>query len=95
MKNIPIYLYPTNTIGLIVNNKIMKIKINGETKELFKESVSIIELLSQEKVGNPEMVSVQKNGEFVNREEYISTLISEGDEIDFLFFMGGGQNINE
>jgi len=36
------------------------------------------------------MVSIQLNGEFVVRDDYDSTLVKEGDEVDFLYFMGGG-----
>jgi sulfur carrier protein len=36
------------------------------------------------------MVSVQLNGEFLKREEFDSTLVREKDEVDFLYFMGGG-----
>jgi len=38
------------------------------------------------------MVSIQLNGEFVVRDDYDSTLVNEGDEVDFLYFMGGGSN---
>jgi len=38
------------------------------------------------------MVSIQLNGQFVNREDFDSTKVSDGDELDFLYFMGGGQN---
>jgi len=41
-------------------------------------------------VAQPEMVSVQVNGEFLPRENFNSTLIYDGDEVDFLYFMGGG-----
>jgi sulfur carrier protein len=36
------------------------------------------------------MVSIQLNGNFVVREKYTTTQLKEGDEIDFLYFMGGG-----
>jgi sulfur carrier protein len=36
------------------------------------------------------MVSVQLNGEFVDRQQFAATMFKEGDEVDFLYFMGGG-----
>jgi sulfur carrier protein len=68
----------------------MKIKINGEQKE-FAASMSVLNLLKANKVEQPEMVSVQLNGEFVERENFESTNVKEGDEVDFLYFMGGGK----
>jgi len=37
------------------------------------------------------MVSVQLNGAFVQRTDFEQTHIQDGDEVDFLYFMGGGQ----
>ena len=36
------------------------------------------------------MVAVQINGEFVDIQNYASTYLKSGDDIDFLYFMGGG-----
>ena len=66
-----------------------KIHVNGNEQEL-EESISLIDLIKKNDVAQPEMVSVQINGEFVDREEYAKTLIKGGDEVDFLYFMGGG-----
>jgi len=67
----------------------MKITINGEAKEL-REGLSITELLVVENVEMPEMVSVQLNDEFLKQDEYAATIVKEGDDINFLYFMGGG-----
>jgi len=67
-----------------------KIQVNGKEQEYNNPSLSIIELIKLNNVSQPEMVSVQINGEFVDREEYTTTLIKDGDEVDFLYFMGGG-----
>jgi len=66
-----------------------KIQVNGNEQEV-EASISLIELIKKNDVAQPEMVSVQINGEFVDREEYAITLIKDGDEVDFLYFMGGG-----
>ncbi|GHT72415.1 thiamine biosynthesis protein ThiS [Bacteroidia bacterium] len=68
------------------------IKINGETQKV-AENLTVAELLVQNNVSQPDMVSVQLNGEFVYKENYETTKVKDGDEIDFLYFMGGGQKI--
>jgi sulfur carrier protein len=50
----------------------------------------LIDLIKANNVEQPEMVSVQVNGEFVGREDFSSFLVNSGDEVDFLYFMGGG-----
>lgn len=66
-----------------------KISVNGKAQEL-ETPISITELIKQNNVAQPEMVSIQLNGGFVNRDDFDSTLVAEGDELDFLYFMGGG-----
>jgi len=65
------------------------LKVNGKEQELI-DSLSVSGLIKLNKVAQPDMVSIQLNGDFVIRENYDSTLLKEGDEIDFLYFMGGG-----
>lgn len=68
----------------------MQITINGETEQLKKFPLSITELLEIKDVESPDMVSVQLNGEFIDRKDYSSTLLTENDSLEFLYFMGGG-----
>lgn len=49
------------------------------------------ELIKLNNVLQPEMVSVQVNEEFVDRGDFDTKTLGEGDSIDFLYFMGGGQ----
>lgn len=67
----------------------MKTVVNGKTVEL-TEKVSVQELLDYLKVEMSQYVTVQINGDFVDREDYPSRLLAEGDEVEFLYFMGGG-----
>jgi len=69
----------------------MKIKINGEDKVIDKPSLSIQDLLAIENVKMPEMVSVEHNGEMVDRANFESTQVNENDVVEFLYFMGGGR----
>ncbi|MDP2113325.1 MAG: sulfur carrier protein ThiS [Bacteroidota bacterium] len=66
-----------------------KIQVNGNEQEV-EVPISLIELIKKNDVAQPEMVSVQINGEFVDREDYTTTQVNNGDEVDFLYFMGGG-----
>jgi len=67
-----------------------KIQVNGKEQIIETASISILELIKLNKVLNADMVSVQLNGEFVDREGYSSTQLKDNDEVDFLYFMGGG-----
>ena len=65
------------------------LKINGEVQEV-SLPLSVLDIIHLNNVFQPEMVSVQRNGEFVLKDDYASTLLNDGDEVDFLYFMGGG-----
>jgi sulfur carrier protein len=66
-----------------------KIYVNGDAQEV-SLPLNVSELIKQSDVQQPDMVSVQVNEEFAEREDWDSIQISEGDKVDFLFFMGGG-----
>ncbi|RAP30335.1 thiamine biosynthesis protein ThiS [Candidatus Marinamargulisbacteria bacterium SCGC AG-414-C22] len=68
----------------------MNIKINGESESLEQTALTISELLKIKDVKMPEMVSVEHNGEMLDRENFDTTNVNDGDEIEFLYFMGGG-----
>lgn len=67
----------------------MRIVVSGQEKNLDR-AVTISTLLQELQVLMPDMVSVSVNGNFVPREEYGTRATAEGDEIEFLYFMGGG-----
>ena len=66
-----------------------KIYVNGEAQEV-SLPLNVSELISQSNVQQPEMVSVQVNEEFAEREEWEQIQLKENDKVDFLYFMGGG-----
>ena len=66
-----------------------KITVNGEAQEV-QLPLSLTELIKQNNVEQPEMVSVQVNEEFADRTEWDGIQIIDGDSVDFLYFMGGG-----
>ncbi len=63
--------------------------LNGEKKEV-NLPITVAELIKISDVAQPDMVSVQVNESFVEREDFDSLQLKEGDVIDFLYFMGGG-----
>ena len=65
------------------------ITVNGDKQEV-RLPISVSELIKINNVAQPEMVSVQVNEEFVDRDDYDTTVLNEGDSVDFLYFMGGG-----
>ena len=66
-----------------------KIIVNGESQEV-NLPLTLTELIKQNNVEQPDMVSVQVNDDFVDRTEWDGIQIKDGDSVDFLYFMGGG-----
>lgn len=69
----------------------MIITVNGEKQTLDGSEITLSELLTLNKVSEPEMVSVQINSLFVDKKDYEAKKIVENDEVAFLYFMGGGR----
>lgn len=69
----------------------MIITVNGEAINWEGSELTIADLLSLNKVEKPNMVSVQVNGAFVDKKEYGTKTVVANDEVDFLYFMGGGK----
>ena len=67
-----------------------KLIVNGEEQEVTLP-LTVSEVIKLNNVLQPEMVSVQVNEEFVERDDFSTTSLNDGDSIDFLSFMGGGQ----
>lgn len=67
----------------------MIITVAGEKKE-YKDGLTLPELIEAEKVETPEYVTVSINDEFIPTADKETTVIKDGDSIEFLYFMGGG-----
>lgn len=67
----------------------MTIVVAGEKKEV-KDGLTLPELIELENVDMPEYVTVSINEEFVPTEAKATTVLKEGDNVEFLYFMGGG-----
>jgi len=66
----------------------MKLKINGEEKEI-GDGFTLIALLEDLKI-RPARVVVERNREIVPREDYGTTLLTDGDTLEIVHFVGGG-----
>ena len=67
----------------------MKVTIAGNTKDI-AEGITLAQLVIDEKVENPEYVTVTVNDEFVENHDLANVVVKENDNIEFLYFMGGG-----
>ncbi len=66
----------------------MQIMVNGKATEATATTVS--ELLSELDVRSPEQVAVELNGDILDRDAYGHTAVKENDQLEFIYFMGGG-----
>ena len=66
----------------------MKLKINGEEKEI-TDGLSIAGLLESLQI-RPGRVVVERNREIVPRDSYSTVLLGEGDILEIVHFVGGG-----
>ena len=67
----------------------MKVTIAGNTKDI-AEGITLAQLVIDEKVENPDYVTVTVNDEFVENHDLENVVVKENDNIEFLYFMGGG-----
>ena len=67
----------------------MKITVAGEKKE-YADDLTIAALIEAEDVETPQYVTVSVNEEFIDPDKFDSFTLKEGDEVEFLYFMGGG-----
>jgi sulfur carrier protein len=69
----------------------MTITVNGKEAQLPENAARTVESLLEElDVAQRLYVTVELNGEILDRAAYETTPVKEGDSIEFLYFMGGG-----
>jgi len=66
----------------------VQVKINGKPEEI--QSETVLELLKTKNI-EPQMVAVEVNDKVLDRDHLATTRLNEGDQIEFLFYMGGGR----
>lgn len=69
----------------------MKVIINGKETVLSNEA-SIKELLEKKYVEMQEYVTVQVNEDIISKNDYETHIVKDGDIVEFLYYMGGGNN---
>ena len=67
----------------------MTIQVNGEPFQT-EIPISVTTLLKEARVEASEYVTVQLNQQFIRRDDFDTTVLSDGDVVDFLYYMGGG-----
>ena len=67
----------------------MKITVAGVTKEV-ADGLTVAQLIEQEKVETPQYVTLTINDDFVESGTFETTVLKDGDNVEFLYFMGGG-----
>lgn len=68
----------------------MKLTVAGVQKE-YAGGLTVAQLIEREQVETPEYVTVSVNDEFIQRDIFSETVLQDGDIVEFLYFMGGGQ----
>jgi len=68
----------------------MKLTVNGDDNDV-RDALTVSELLTDQKVKMPDMVSVEVNGQILRRSDFETTALADGDKVEFLYFMGGGR----
>lgn len=68
----------------------MRINVEGINKEV-SDDITIANLIEIEKVETPQYVTVSVNEEFIDSDTFDTYILKEGDEVEFLYFMGGGR----
>jgi thiamine biosynthesis protein ThiS len=62
--------------------------LNGKEQEI-QSGMSVSDLLLKWKI-RPELVTVEVNENILQKLDYEGTRIKQGDHVEFVFYMGGG-----
>ena len=68
----------------------MVITVAGDKKEV-NDAITVSELIVQENVETPQYVTVSVNDDFIDKAEFDTYALKDGDSVEFLYFMGGGR----
>lgn len=67
----------------------MILTIAGNKKD-YNDGLTVSQLIEAEKVETPLYVTVSLNDEFIKNADFDTTVLKDGDSVEFLYFMGGG-----
>ena len=69
----------------------MNLTVNGKAAALTEhEALSVTSLLEALQVAQRDYVTVELNGDILDRAEFDQITVKDGDTVEFLYFMGGG-----
>jgi sulfur carrier protein len=69
----------------------MNLTVNGKPASITEENpFSVSALLESLKVAQREYVTVELNGDILDRGDFDAATVKDGDTVEFLYFMGGG-----
>jgi sulfur carrier protein len=69
----------------------MNLTVNGKLASIAEESpLSVTQLLETLKVAQRDYVTVELNGDILDRGDFETAAVKDGDTVEFLYFMGGG-----
>ncbi len=68
----------------------MTITVTGVKKGV-ADGLTLAQLVVDEKVETPEYVTASVNEEFISSSSFEDTVLKDGDNVEFIYFMGGGQ----
>ena len=71
----------------------MKIQINGKKEEL-KQQLTLSDLLKLKNI-RCDVVTVELNDNILDRKSYDAVQLKEGDRLEFVYYMGGGQDVTD
>jgi len=66
----------------------MKLKINGKDYDFEEQNINVNDILS--KLNITKTVIVELNGEIIKKSEFDKVQVEDGNNIEILYFMGGG-----
>ena len=66
----------------------MQVTINGKSEDI--QGATVLDLLKVKNI-EPQMVAVELNTKMLERDQLGSTKIQDGDQVELLFYMGGGR----
>lgn len=68
----------------------MRIQINGEQREFPQSSLSLAELIDTLSLA-PQRIAIEVNKTIVRRGDWEKTRLNDGDQIEIVHFVGGGE----
>jgi thiamine biosynthesis protein ThiS len=68
--------------------KSLVVKLNGEAREVFERS-TLDDLVAKLSL-TPARIAIELNQQVVRRDKWRETILSEGDRIEIVHFVGGG-----